>query len=83
MTDEVRDEPREQAQVADREVGLHEALHDARVRVPGQVSVIAIHDVPMAEMLHPALTTVHIKGAAIGRQAAQFISITLDQFFFS
>lgn len=51
--------------------GALKALHDARVRVPGQVSVIAIHDVPMAEMLHPALTTVRLPLRQMGQLAAE------------
>ena len=51
-------------------------MTEARVRglsVPGQLAVIGFGDLNFAADLHPALSTVHIKGAAIGRQAAQFI----------
>ncbi|HRH86471.1 MAG TPA: LacI family DNA-binding transcriptional regulator [Rubrivivax sp.] len=51
-------------------------LTEARVRalqVPGQLAVIGFGDLAFAADLAPALSTVRIRGDAIGRQAAQFI----------
>ncbi len=51
-------------------------LTEARVqglRVPQQLAVIGFGDLEFAADLDPALSTVRIKGDAIGRQAAQFI----------
>lgn len=44
-----------------------------RVKVPQRLAVVGFGDLDFAADLAPALTTVHINGAAIGRQAAQFI----------
>jgi LacI family transcriptional regulator, gluconate utilization system Gnt-I transcriptional repressor len=44
-----------------------------RVKVPAQLAVVGFGDLDFAADLDPALTTVRINGAAIGRQAAQFI----------
>lgn len=49
---------------------------EARVRglaVPGRLAVVGFGDLDFASDVDPALSTVHIKGADIGRQAAHFI----------
>jgi LacI family gluconate utilization system Gnt-I transcriptional repressor len=51
-------------------------MTEARVmglQVPKKLAVVGFGDLEFAADLDPSLTTVHIKSAAIGRQAAQFI----------
>ncbi len=54
-------------------LGVLTEAHARGLAVPGQLAVVGFGDLEFAADLHPALTTVHIKGGAIGRQAAQFI----------
>lgn len=51
-------------------------LTEARARgldVPGRLAVVGFGDLEIAADVQPALTTVQINGAAIGRQAARFV----------
>ncbi|MGY1774006.1 LacI family DNA-binding transcriptional regulator [Blastococcus sp. SYSU D00813] len=56
-------------------VGVLNALHDAGVAVPGDVSVVGFDDVPEAAYLLPALTTVRQDFAELGRRG---IALALD-----
>jgi LacI family transcriptional regulator, gluconate utilization system Gnt-I transcriptional repressor len=51
---------------------LTEALAQG-IRVPEELAVMGFGNLQFASDLHPALTTVHVDGAGIGTQAAQFI----------
>ncbi len=48
------------------------------IEVPRNVAVMGFGDLAFASYIHPALTTVHIDGRAIGRQAAQFITDRIE-----
>ncbi|WP_407675437.1 LacI family DNA-binding transcriptional regulator [Peterkaempfera griseoplana] len=49
--------------------GVAQALEEAGVRIPGEVSLVGYDDVPVAEEMRPRLTTVHIPLEEMGRQA--------------
>ena len=52
-------------------VGVLEALRDAGVKVPADVSVVGFDDQRMSAYLTPALTTVRAPTEEVGRQAAR------------
>jgi LacI family transcriptional regulator len=55
-------------------VGALQALHDAGVAVPAEVSVIAIHDAEIAEIVRPRLTTIQMPLARLGGRAIQLLA---------
>jgi LacI family gluconate utilization system Gnt-I transcriptional repressor len=62
--------------VCSSDMCAHGALHELQrrgVRIPDDIAVIGFGDLDFAAQLTPALTTVKIDGAAIGKQAVQFL----------
>jgi LacI family transcriptional regulator len=51
-------------------LGAYDALREAGLRVPVDVSVTGFNDMPMADLVDPPLTTVRIQHAAMGEAAA-------------
>ena len=54
-------------------LGVMTEAQSRGITIPQQLGIVGFGDLEIAADLHPALTTVHINGSAIGRQAAQFI----------
>ncbi|WP_329113058.1 LacI family DNA-binding transcriptional regulator [Streptomyces sp. NBC_01353] len=51
--------------------GAAQALEEAGVRIPEDVSLVGYDDVPVAQEMRPRLTTVHIPLEEMGRQAVR------------
>ena len=58
--------------------GALSTLHEAGIAVPTAMSVVAIHDNPLAAMVYPALTTVATPIEEMGRRAAELLIALLD-----
>ncbi len=57
-------------------IGALGALRDAGVDVPGDVSVIAIHDAETADWVFPRLTTVQMPLYELGARAIELLALT-------
>jgi LacI family transcriptional regulator len=55
-------------------VGALHAAYELGLSVPAEVSVIAIHDMPLASHLVPALTTVRMPLSELGRRAIELLA---------
>lgn len=55
-------------------VGALSAIWHSGLRVPGDVSLVAIHDIPLASHLWPALTTVRMPLEEPGRAGLQALA---------
>ncbi|MDX1890711.1 LacI family DNA-binding transcriptional regulator [Mycolicibacterium sp. 050158] len=58
-------------------IGVLHAFAEARLTVPGDISVVGFDDIPEAGYLNPALTTVRQDFQAIGRNAIDLVTATL------
>jgi len=52
-------------------IGILRWLDQAGVAVPGQVALVSIDDIEMAEFSNPPLTTIHVEKTKMGRLAVQ------------
>jgi LacI family transcriptional regulator len=60
-------------------VGALSALKEAGVRVPAEISLIGLHDSPIAEVLYPPLTVVRMPLYEMGRCAAGMLINILEE----
>jgi LacI family transcriptional regulator len=54
-------------------IGVLQALRDAGLDVPADISVIAVHDLPLAAYLAPPLTTVRMPLRELGARAVEML----------
>lgn len=54
-------------------MGVINEAHSQRIAIPERLAVVGFGDVPYVADIVPTLTTVHINGSDIGRQAATFM----------
>ncbi len=59
--------------------GVAQALEEAGVRVPQDMSLVGYDDIPVAQQLRPRLTTVHIPLEEMGRQAVRLAVSSDDE----
>jgi LacI family transcriptional regulator len=57
-------------------IGVLTAVRQAGLSVPDDISVVAVHDLPLAEYLVPALTTVRMPLRRLGARAAELLLTT-------
>jgi LacI family transcriptional regulator len=54
-------------------LGCYDALNELGLTFPGQVSIVGHNDMPLMDMLSPALTTVRIRHHDMGLEAARLV----------
>ncbi len=54
-------------------VGAMQAIQEAGLHVPADISVVGMDDIPLAAEVRPALTTVRVEMEALGRQAVEVL----------
>jgi DNA-binding LacI/PurR family transcriptional regulator len=63
----------------DLALGVMRALHEAGRSIPGEVSVVGFDDIPAAQFLTPALTTVRLDFAELGRTCFALLQALLER----
>jgi LacI family transcriptional regulator len=64
-------------------IGAIKALTQSGLRVPEDVSVVGLDDIPLAELMTPPLTTVHIPRQELGKMAFSILQRMLNGYLSS
>ena len=59
-------------------IGALRAIREADLRVPDDIAVVGFDDIPAAQLVSPALTTVAQFSEKLGRRAAEMVLERLD-----
>lgn len=59
-------------------IGCMAAIRDAGLRIPEDIAVAGFDDVPMARYVSPALTTVRVRIAELGREALEQLTTQIE-----
>lgn len=59
-------------------VGCMVAFREAGLRVPGDIAVTGFDDIPLASLVSPALTTVRVQIAELGRSALEQLLLSIE-----
>ncbi|MBR0869448.1 LacI family DNA-binding transcriptional regulator [Bradyrhizobium tropiciagri] len=60
-------------------LGAYDVLHERGLSCPGAISIIGHNDMPLVDMVAPALTTIRISHREMGRQAADLLHQAIEQ----
>ncbi|UCI22762.1 LacI family transcriptional regulator (plasmid) [Mesorhizobium sp. B2-1-8] len=53
--------------------GALQVMHEKGIDIPGEMSMISLHDAPFASLVYPPLTTVALANEEMGRAAAELL----------
>jgi LacI family transcriptional regulator len=59
-------------------LGAYDALHERRLVCPRDISIVGHNDMPLVDMVHPALTTIRISHREMGVQAADLLQQAME-----
>lgn len=60
-------------------LGALRAVREAHLRVPQDVSLVGVNDIPLAELIDPPLTTIRVPQREMGRLAANMLIAVLEK----